>query len=66
MTKTVKTKVKAAPRQKQSKWMQLFIPSIIGAFIAWFFSGGSVDMTIIVFIAVLVGNWIGYSMLHKK
>ncbi|MBI2443575.1 MAG: hypothetical protein HYV40_06770 [Candidatus Levybacteria bacterium] len=41
------------------------VPSLVGGVIAWFFSGDFM-LGVLVFIAVWVGNWIGYSMLRKK
>ena len=55
-----KTKVVRKVRHDYKRYL---IPSIVGAGIAWIFSG-SMELGAMVFIAVYIGNVVGYSMRH--
>ena len=63
-----KKKVRKAPKKSSNFWEQYkryIIPSAIAGVIAWFF-GRSLELGIVVFIAVWIGNWIGVIVLKKK
>ena len=59
--KAVRTK-KAAT---QDLYWHFIVPCVIGGAIAWFFSG-SMILAVMVLIAVLVGNYVGYEVVKKK
>lgn len=53
--------------KKESMWLkyrEYIIPSAIGAVIAWFFSA-SIELGVVVFLAVWVGNWVARVYLKK-
>lgn len=59
--------VRKSPPKKESFWNQYreyIVPSAIGGVIAWFFSA-SLELGIVVFLAVWVGNWVGRVYLKK-
>lgn len=61
-----KKNVKVLKTKEQTLQYRIFlIPAAIGGLIGWVVSG-SLELGVIVVIAVLVGNWIGYSFLKKK
>ena len=61
-------KVKRAARIAKPKivgYEHYLIPSVIGGVIAWFFSE-SMMLGVVVFVAVLVGNYFGFKILTNK
>ena len=42
-------------------YWHFIIPCVIGGAIAWFFSG-SVTLAVLVLVAVLIGNYVGYKL----
>jgi hypothetical protein len=58
-------KAKTTKSKKQfSDYNRFIIPSTLGGVIAWLLSG-DLGLGIIVFIAVWIGNWIGFSLKKK-
>lgn len=61
-----KKKVTVLKTKAQTMQYRIFlIPAAVAGLIGWVVSG-SLELGVIVVIAVLVGNWIGYSFLKKK
>ena len=53
-------------KKHQLEVAKLFmVPAVIGGVIAWITSG-DVFLGLIICISVLVGNWIGYSLIKKR
>lgn len=60
-----KRKVVRAKKSTEDLYWHFIVPSVIGGAIAWFFTG-SMILAVMVLIAVLVGNYVGYEVVKKK
>lgn len=63
--KVTRVKITSKVKPRGVGYEHYLIPSVIGAVIAWFFSDSFV-LGVIVFIAVLIGNYIGFKILQKR
>ena len=60
-----KRRVVSKSKGTQDLYWHFIVPCVIGGAIAWFFTG-SMMLAVMVLLAVLIGNYVGYEIVKKK
>lgn len=65
MAKKKSTKKSTSSKKPAELYWHYVIPCVVGGAIVWFFTG-SIQLAIIVLVAVLIGNYVGSKMMGRK